>query len=197
MTHTVTRLRSTWAQEFTSELRALRNNQNTRLLTEQREALAQQTATAEVLRVIASSPGNLAPVFDTMLERATRLCEAASGVLWVAEGECFHAVASLRLPAAFAEYLRTPLEGGPDTGSAEARRLRTRTLPIWQRPQGTRPETHCNGRRLTLAGSGAYWQCHCKRTAYCSEHSASLDWKSARSPRNTSRFCRISRPRQL
>jgi signal transduction histidine kinase/putative methionine-R-sulfoxide reductase with GAF domain len=84
--------------------------ENTRLLNELRETLQQQTATADVLGVISSSPGELQPVFQAMLANATRLCEAKFGNLFLREGNAFRAVAVHSPSSAFVEwYRREPL----------------------------------------------------------------------------------------
>jgi GAF domain-containing protein len=83
--------------------------ENARLLNELRQSLEQQTATSEVLRVISSSPGDLQPVFQVMLENATRICDAKFGVLQLLEGDGFRAVALHNAPPAFGDYVRRGL----------------------------------------------------------------------------------------
>ena len=95
--------------------------ENTRLLNELRESLEQQTASSEVLKVIASSTGELAPVFSAMLANATRLCEASYGAMWLREGDAWRAAAMHgNLPAAYLDRWRSgaTFKIGPDVPMA-------------------------------------------------------------------------------
>jgi signal transduction histidine kinase len=92
------------------------------------EALEQQAATAEVLRVISSSPGELEPVFQAMLANAVRICEAKFGVLFRYDGDAFNAAAWLGLPPAYEEFQRQRGPFRPDDGAPLDRLLRTKEL---------------------------------------------------------------------
>jgi GAF domain-containing protein len=80
--------------------------ENARLLNELRQSLEQQTATSQVLQVISSSPSDLEPVFRTMLENATRICQAKFGVMQVLEDDGLRAVSFHDVPPAYAEAMR-------------------------------------------------------------------------------------------
>ena len=92
---------------------------------ERDEALEREKATAEVLRVISSSPGELEPVFQAMLEKATRICEAKFGTLYVYDGEAFHAASLYNAPPAYAENRkRGPIRPHPGTGLGRVARTK-------------------------------------------------------------------------
>ena len=121
--------------------------ENARLLNELRqrtadltEALEQQTATSEVLRVISSSPGDLQPVFTTILENAARICDANFGNVYLWDGDAFHLVAAHNTSRAFADTRKRapfrPNTGHPFRSLAETKQVfhvaDIMTLPIYQ-----------------------------------------------------------------
>jgi GAF domain-containing protein len=109
--------------------------ENARLLNELRqrsrelsEALEQQTATSDVLKIISSSPGELEPVFNAILEHATRICDAKFGILWLYDGEVFHPGARHGVPSALADFHDQRGAFRPSSGTPLHRLLQTRDL---------------------------------------------------------------------
>jgi len=92
------------------------------------ESLEQQTATAEVLSVISSSPGELEPVFRAMLENAVRICDAKFGHIFRYDGEVLHLAAGTGTPPALAEFQRRRGPFRPKAGSLHDRVLQTRQV---------------------------------------------------------------------
>src|SRR5215469_15416471 len=118
----------------------------------EKEALEQQTATSEVLRIISSSPGELQPVFQAMLENAVRICEAKEGALFLHEHGIFNPTATLGLLPAFGDFLskRGRFRPGPDT--TNGRLLRTKQVSHTDAGAQTDPDmvVKLSGARTTL-----------------------------------------------
>jgi two-component system NtrC family sensor kinase len=93
-----------------------------RLSRERDEALERERATSEVLRVISSSPGELEPVFQTILENATRICRAQFGTLNIYDGNAFRTVALHNPPPQFAFRLGAVIRPHPESGLAHVAR---------------------------------------------------------------------------
>jgi GAF domain-containing protein len=111
--------------------------ENTRLLNELRESLEQQTATSEVLSVISSSPGELEPVFQTMLANAVRICDAKFGLMHRYDGDAFHIAALQGMPPDYAEVVRREaIRPGPET--VLARMARTKQVAQVKDARGER-----------------------------------------------------------
>jgi GAF domain-containing protein len=102
--------------------------ENTRLLNELRQSLDQQTATAEVLGVISSSPGDLQPVFDNMLRNAVRICDAKFGLLVRFDGEAFYMAAEVDLPPDYAEFEKRRGPFLPPAGTQLDRVMKTKRV---------------------------------------------------------------------
>jgi two-component system, NtrC family, sensor kinase len=95
---------------------------------ERDEALEQLAAASEVLQVISKSPGELEPVFNAILENATRICEAKFGTLYRCDGGVFHPVTFHKVPSSFADFLRKRGSFVPPSGSPLDRLLRTKKV---------------------------------------------------------------------
>jgi signal transduction histidine kinase/putative methionine-R-sulfoxide reductase with GAF domain len=148
-------LRSTWtkAKALVGWMRNPRADLEQQLEKYRREladAREQQTATSEVLGVISSSPGELEPVFQTMLEKATRLCEASYGIMWLREGDAFRSAALHGpLPPAYVEQWRsgTLVHPSPD---APLRRV-AQTRQAVQVPDVRESRAYLDGDPLSVA----------------------------------------------
>jgi GAF domain-containing protein len=133
--------------------------ENARLLNELRqrtddlsEALERQTATSEVLKVISSSPGELEPVFHTVLENAVKLCEAKFGTLFLFDGACFRAGATFNVPAPLADYQVKTGTFVPPPGLPLARLVETKKVAhMLDDPEGLSPATKLGGARTHIA----------------------------------------------
>ena len=124
--------------------------ENARLLNELRESLQQQTATADVLKVISSSPGKLESVFNAILANVTQICGAKFGTLYLRKDDAFFAAAFHNAPPAFIEARKDkPLRPAPETTLVRA----ATTKQVVQTLDATKREVYRQGDPFVVAGT--------------------------------------------
>ena len=156
------------------------------------EALEQQTATAEVLQAISSSPAELGTIFQAMLEKAVRLCEARLGVLYRYESGFFHPAALAGAPPALADFIWQRGSFAPSVGAALDRLLQTKTGGPYPRP-GKAAIPGPLGRPLWARDLISTFQC--SRMMNWSASSQSGARRCGRSPTSRLSWSRISQTR--
>ena len=173
--------------------------ENAALRFELAEALERQTATSEVLQVISSTPGNLEPVFQKMLENATRVCGAKFGTMNLVEGNNVRVVALYNVPPAYADALGQSRTFRPHPKSGLGQVIRTkqvthiadlRTSPSYL--EGIPPPSHY----LISQGLGRLSSYLCLGTPSWSARSGSFDRRSAHSPTSRSNCSATSRSKR-
>jgi two-component system, NtrC family, sensor kinase len=130
--------------------------ENARLFEELRESLEQQTATAEVLQVINTSPGDLKPVFDAVLGKALELCDAAYGILWSYQDGKMYATALRGVPPAYADFLTR--QGAHPVGPDNAHGRLLRGEPVVHIADAAEDKAYLSGdaiRRATVELGGS------------------------------------------
>ena len=162
------------------------------------EAVAREAALAEVLRVIKSSPGDLAPVFDAMVERAVRLCEADEAAVRTSDGELLHLVAACGEPQVF-ERLRqlgpSRLDRPGGLYDQIARGERVTHSPMFGRPTPSATiRRRENGWSCGIFEPGSPSRCARRRRSLAS--STSIGTRSGHFPTSKSRCCKISPTRR-
>jgi hypothetical protein len=127
------------------------------------EALAQQAATSEVLQVISSSPGQLKPVFQAMLENAVRICEAKFGNMYLRDGEVFRLAAVHNTPLVLVEQRkRAPLRPAGLLGRMGPSRWSMSSISRWIKHMSTAKQGRSRGSSLRVFG--LLCSCQCSRT---------------------------------
>ena len=164
--------------------------ENARLLNELRAIARTADRNVEVLSVISSSPGELEPVFQAMLENATRICDANFGNMFLVEGDIFRTVAHAQCPGRLLEcQIGAPFR--PPPGSDLGRLIATKNVVHIADLRPNR--TICSGSALpskvsNWAAFGRYSLCQCSRTTRLSAPSSFIATKSGRSPTSRSRW---------